>query len=325
MKYLVKTLLLATAISTAINGQVFAADSDIHILTEPDRTLVEFGGGWYLRGDISFNFALRHKSTVTSDSVTNERQDLLRDVLNGGIGFGSYLTNNIRWDVTLNRVVGGSYASYDQVNKNNPQPDYDFRTRLTNPTAGFYLDGAGAADQNNPCNGYGVDGDLTPNIFNKPIENCFSKDSAEYSAWVGMLNGYYDLGNFNGFKPYVGLGVGAARVRWKEVNGAIECIPVDSGSTVEGCYAVGPGDQPEANVIYTGAGQENSGIDYRFAYSASAGFGYQLNDRLILDVGYKYLGVGDGGVGYNESRAQNLAKLGFSVHQVNVGLRYEIW
>lgn len=113
-----------------------------------------------------------------------------------------------------------------------------------------------------------------------------------------MLNAYKDLGNFGGFTPYLGAGIGAAYHKLDDVY-----------------FTQNP------NLTNRIHGDN----DLAFAWSLMAGVGYQISDRATLDVGYRYIDMGkissqrsDTGGGVNP--AVHFDDL--TAHEVKVGLRY---
>jgi opacity protein-like surface antigen len=118
------------------------------------------------------------------------------------------------------------------------------------------------------------------------------------TTYTAMLNAYKDLGNFGGFVPYVGAGIGAAYHRLDDV------------------YFTG-------NPNLTNRIHGNN--DLSFAWSLMAGVGYQISDRAIIDVGYRYIDLG-------KISSQRSDSAGFvnpavkiddiTAHEVKVGLRY---
>jgi opacity protein-like surface antigen len=118
------------------------------------------------------------------------------------------------------------------------------------------------------------------------------------TTYTMMINGYKDLGNFGGFVPYVGAGIGAAYHKLDDV------------------YFTG-----NANLTNRIRGDN----DLAFAWSLMAGVGYQISDRAILDVGYRYIDLGtissqrsdSGGFVNPAVKIDDL-----TAHEVKVGLRY---
>lgn len=88
-------------------------------------------------------------------------------------------------------------------------------------------------------------------------------------SWVVMLNGYADFGDvFYGISPFVGAGIGFAHHR---IHGVGDFDPSDLGGG--------------------GIASENS--DWDFAWALHAGLAYDVNERLTLEVAYRYLDMGE--------------------------------
>jgi opacity protein-like surface antigen len=128
-----------------------------------------------------------------------------------------------------------------------------------------------------------------------PIEDPLHTDITSYSL---MVNAYKDFGTFRGFTPYVGAGIGVAYNITDEV------------------YFT---QNPDLTNRIRGD------RDISFAWALMAGVGYNLSERTILDVGYRYLDLGEAGsenidsaLNYNPRvRIDDLAS-----HEIKVGLRY---
>ncbi|MGH1417382.1 MAG: outer membrane protein [Hyphomicrobiaceae bacterium] len=124
------------------------------------------------------------------------------------------------------------------------------------------------------------------------MTDAFHTNVKSYSL---LFNGYYDLGNFRGFVPYVGAGIG---------------VSYNIVDDVTALWLPGPieGDKKLS-----------------FAWQVSTGVGYQIRENMILDLGYRYLDLGsadsgqiDGGYNINpEVRFDDLRS-----HEIKVGLRY---
>jgi opacity protein-like surface antigen len=137
-------------------------------------------------------------------------------------------------------------------------------------------------------------GDNVITISGNPIDPRFS---SSYDNYTVMANGYYDFGNFRGFVPYLGAGLGVS------IN--------DMGYTTT--------DSPLSPNPQLGQTKAN------LAWSLMAGFGYQLTSKAILDVGYRYIDLGkaqsdsqDVAMGKNPVLALN----DLTAHELRVGLRY---
>ena len=117
-------------------------------------------------------------------------------------------------------------------------------------------------------------------------------------TYTAMANVYKDLGKFGNVTPYVGFGVGVAYNQMSEV------------------YFTG--NPALTNRI---AGDN----DIALAWSLMAGIGYQISDRAILDVGYRYMDMGK----ITSQRHDNAGNINPRVtvddlagHEFKVGLRY---
>lgn len=118
------------------------------------------------------------------------------------------------------------------------------------------------------------------------------------TTYTAMLNVYKDFGNFRGFVPYVGAGIGVAYNRLGDVSFT--------------------GNPNLTNVIH-------GNNDLSLAWSLMAGVGYQISDRTILDFGYRYIDFGRIESQQSDSAgfvnpAVKLSDL--SAHEFKVGLRY---
>lgn len=117
-------------------------------------------------------------------------------------------------------------------------------------------------------------------------------------SYTMMLNAYKDLGNWGGFTPYVGAGIGAAYHQLSEV------------------YFTG-----NPNLTNRIHGDN----DLAFAWSLMAGVGYQISDRAVLDVGYRYMDMGSISSQRSDSAGfvNPAVKINdLTAHEVKVGIRY---
>jgi opacity protein-like surface antigen len=120
------------------------------------------------------------------------------------------------------------------------------------------------------------------------------------TSYTMMFNAYHDLGNFHGFVPYVGAGIGVAYHMVDEV------------------YFTG-----NPALVNRIAGDR----DLAFAWSLMAGVGYQITNRAILDFGYRYIDLG-------KATSERHDNAGFvnprvvirdmEAHEFKIGLRYHL-
>lgn len=128
-----------------------------------------------------------------------------------------------------------------------------------------------------------------------PVEDPLHSTVKTYTL---MANVYKDFGRFGNVTPYVGAGLGVAYNQMGET------------------YFTGTTTLP--NRI---AGDN----DISLAWALMAGIGYQLSDRAILDIGYRYLDMGK----ISSQRHDNTGSINpkvvvddLAAHEFKVGLRY---
>lgn len=119
-------------------------------------------------------------------------------------------------------------------------------------------------------------------VFNNPLVGSTAVLRNFYrgnlTSMVYMLNGYVDLGTWHGVTPFVGAGVGVARQTLHGVtdNGYINTT-------------AGPGAGTTANT----SGNFKAKTTTSFAWAVMAGAAYHVNSNLKLELGYRYLNMGN--------------------------------
>lgn len=101
--------------------------------------------------------------------------------------------------------------------------------------------------------------------FAAPAQYCYDNYSARLNSFHGLINGYVDLGTWAGVTPYLGAGIGFANIRMTGITDVGAQSSVGYGSNIS---------------------QTN------FAWALMAGLGYNVNERLKLEMGYRYLNQG---------------------------------
>jgi opacity protein-like surface antigen len=91
---------------------------------------------------------------------------------------------------------------------------------------------------------------------------------ASKSEWLILANIYADLGTWYSFTPFVGAGIGAARV------------------TISNFMDV--------NEVTTGVAYADDASKWNFAWAVHAGVSYKVNSQLTLEFAYRYVSLGDG-------------------------------
>lgn len=93
-------------------------------------------------------------------------------------------------------------------------------------------------------------------------------NTVKVKSYVAMLNLYYDIGEFNGFTPYMTIGAGMARNKSK-----LNAVQADEdGDTL--------------------ASVSSKGTKNNFAYKLGLGTRYALDSSFDLDVRYQYQDLG---------------------------------
>lgn len=148
--------------------------------------------------------------------------------------------------------------------------------------------------------GYSFAGGLRPELeldyrrnrieaFRSPQLNTDDVDGSE-TAYSVMTNLWFDIkrptGLFSVMHPYIGGGIGAARVEFQE-------------PTVSGV-------------------QGRNGFDTRFAYQGGAGVGFDLSPKLTLSLDYRHLQTDEG------TFASNIGPVDahYRAHSAMLGMRY---
>ncbi|MEM7565791.1 MAG: outer membrane beta-barrel protein [Pseudomonadota bacterium] len=99
------------------------------------------------------------------------------------------------------------------------------------------------------------------------IRNNFYRGSL--NSQVYLANAYADFGTFGKLTPFIGAGIGAAR---HSISGVHD---IDPGSRDGGAYTL------------------DKSSNWDLAYALHAGVGFKATDHLTLEVGYRYLNMGD--------------------------------
>lgn len=86
------------------------------------------------------------------------------------------------------------------------------------------------------------------------------------SSWVFMGNAYVDLGTWNCFTPFVGVGVGAARNTMNNLS--------------------------DVNPSLAGWGVGRNPSEWHFAYALHAGVAYNVSKTFKVELAYRYLNYG---------------------------------
>src|SRR3984893_15913589 len=124
------------------------------------------------------------------------------------------------------------------------------------------------------------------NVTNPPPQGsrvpatCIGHSDSEIRRWDLLANGYLDLGTWDGFTPYIGVGAG---VTWARINQSVNFT--FNGLPCQGSCAIGGN-------VFADFDRSQSSMTYRFAWAVMAGVAIAMTDHAQLDVGYRFLDLG---------------------------------
>jgi opacity protein-like surface antigen len=141
--------------------------------------------------------------------------------------------------------------------------------------------------------------------------------NASKSEVLVLANAYADLGTWWCVTPFIGAGVGAARV---SINGFTDTGANNAQLTGLGVPFVGG---PPVASFATAA----SGSQWNFAWAIHAGIGYKISPNATLEFAYHYVNLGDGITGvastFDGSSSGHVFKFNdITSHDLTLGVRW---
>ena len=217
--------------------------------------------------------------------------------LRGDIGFSNQQVKNIR---------NGNSALYPAGQALNESTSFD--------TGGIF--GIGAGYQFNSWFRADVTGQYRGNSNFKGLDTFtnpggatgYDLYGASKSEWLVMGNVYADLGTWWCITPFIGAGVGAARV------------------TVANFTDTGINNLPFSTASFASA---PSASKWNLAWALHTGLAYKVNPNLTLELAYSYLNLGDGYTGslstFTGQTTNNSFKFrDITSHDVKLGVRWNL-
>ncbi|WP_245310293.1 outer membrane protein, partial [Bradyrhizobium jicamae] len=133
---------------------------------------------------------------------------------------------------------------------------------------------------------------------------------ATKSEWVVLANAYVDLGTWWCVTPFIGAGVGGARVSI-------------ANFTDQGITNIG-------GVTSPGLAFGDNVAKWNFAWAVHAGLAYKVTPNFTVELAYRYLDMGDGLTGdlrtfdgtnaiYNPTTFKNITS-----HDLKLGVRWDL-
>lgn len=226
---------------------------------EPASEMLDWGAGWYLRGDLTYSDTKIGALELNGAALNNPKATT---AWSAGIGVGYKFFDYFRADVTV-----------------------DYRTRV------------------------GLNSSGTPVLCG--LQTCDVATNTRFRNTLGLVNAYVDLGKYWRITPYVGAGVGLS---YNHAGTTFGTLTLPSGAT-----------SMISDVGVNGASKT------QFAWALMAGAGIALDNHATLDLGYRFVSIGNassgqysvpaigGGVFTYRGEAKNLR-----AHEFRVGLRYQI-
>lgn len=246
----------------------------------------EIAGGWYLRGDVGVSRYQGGKTSVQGSTTEFYDTDFGSGAF-AGAGVGYQFSSWFRADVTA------EYRFSTGFKWNDKGP--------AGTSTGFYNPGTNRYD------GYTASG------------TSYEKTSSDFSSAVVLVNGYFDLGTWHGFTPFLGAGVGYAYHFLH--NGATSTLNA-YGNYVDANGVMGTSG-PAADVSGGSIRNKDHGD---FAWALYAGVGYDVTPNVKLEVGYRYLNLGDVKTGtincYCGQTYTGLRTRELDSHDVKIGMRW---
>jgi opacity protein-like surface antigen len=123
------------------------------------------------------------------------------------------------------------------------------------------------------------------------------------SEWLFLANAYVDLGTWWCVTPFIGAGVGVAKINIDHFR--------------------------DSNVMAGGGGYADSGSTTNFAWALHAGLAYKVNPNFTVELAYRYLNMGDGetGIAYNLNGTTSNQVFTFkdiTSHDIKFGVRWAL-
>jgi len=131
--------------------------------------------------------------------------------------------------------------------------------------------------------------------------------SGSKSEWVFLANAYVDLGTWWCLTPYIGAGIGGARVNIIGFR--------DDGFNNVGGLSVSTAYAADAS-------------KFNFAWALHAGITYKVTQSMSIDLGYRYLDMGNGTTGATRAFDNSFVNGGpftfnhISSHDLKLGVRW---
>ncbi|ENR66140.1 outer membrane protein [Brucella abortus] len=269
---------LITSVSAASAADLIVQEPVFEPLPQPALA------GWYLRGDIGYNFKSKtggkwdfwnqfEEPYRGVDDTFNYDDFSLKGGASYGVGVGYRFNDMLRTDLTLDYFRAS-------INGRTNCPSYVKSSHGLNPVE----------------------------------DNCHYEDNSKASVWTAMANAYVDLPRVGPLTPYLGAGIGAAYVKYDTRKTSEICPTCTLQSDKDGFDSWRFAMALMAGVSYDLTDQLKLDLGYRYLrVNGGNAYGYDEQDRQVINQ------YGQGAGADGPQTKDN----GFNIHTVRAGLRYE--
>ncbi|MEL6288557.1 MAG: opacity family porin [Pseudomonadota bacterium] len=271
-------------------------DEAIETILVPEAVSMPETVSWYLRADFGYGFMTNTDIETGATGVIDPE-----GVESWSFGFGRYLAPNWRFDIT------GDFRKDEPVYKRSGTFFESFQrvgdVRVASPV--------------DPTQEIIVQDVITFRIETEGSE------TISFQNHTVLANLYYDFDKWNGFRPYVGGGLGMS-IYEIETQRSVNY----TNCTATAGPAIGPllnCDIEQADIARASADRAEDNLAIGWAISATAGASFELRDGWLADVNYRatYSGANIvtvvGGVGDDIDIQSKLDQ------EIRFGLRYELY
>ena len=227
--------------------------------------------------------------------------------LRGDIGFSNQRVKNIEMGdgrnaglLSLNQTTSFDTAGTYQIGVG-----YQFNNWMRGDVTGQYRGNS---------NFKGTD--LVTFPFFGIVGNGVNNYGATKSEWVVLANAYVDLGTWWSVTPFIGAGVGAARVNI-------------ANYTDNGAINVGFNGAPFVGGPFPSYASAPASARWNFAWAVHAGLDYSVTPGMTVELAYSYMNLGDGASGpvstYDGfTRGVSMQFRDITSHDVKLGVRWSL-
>ena len=324
MKYL--GLVAAEMLMIALGGRLaHAADMGSFSQPSPDyfsgssyrdqSQPFEMGTGWYFRMDSAVSNSLLPILSPTGIMTTGTE---LKGTYGFGLGAGFKFNNLLRVDGTFEASslqkssISSTKLSDGVTNIICPNTLFTLLDTTVNPTTG--------AATNLPL-GY---------VWSQQTGTCTETRTATTRNMFAMTNAFVDLGTWWKITPYVGAGVGMARIStigndnfysndngkqfqptWTPGVSTPNIWLTNTGAVLNPQPTIPNTTIPVSTIISPNWNKRFTTVQYNLAVSGMAGVAFDLTPNAKLDLGYRYLN-------YSDSKVRRYSQ------DVRIGFRYMV-